>query len=286
MRGRCRFSLQPHCRCTPLHSTVGGSAGLILVNLTHETSARYDEILRDRRYRPQPAGHADDPGAEPSRPCNHVASMGAIVWRRPGCSGSEPRTITSSDSASHKPALHPRTPAKRVPVAKYSLPKYIEQGTCNTYGRQANFAKKQLGSFRTPLKITLLFTTKDMENHQMFKRIRAARKAKSLSQSSLAEAIGVNRATIAHWERPNGFSPGTKHLLILSQVLEVDVAWLTDDSVTTISKVHSAPQDYTPPNQSQTYLEEKFMQISKHVPISFLATVIAILENAKSYMDT
>ncbi|MBV6845783.1 helix-turn-helix domain-containing protein [Xanthomonas campestris pv. paulliniae] len=119
----------------------------------------------------------------------------------------------------------------------------------------------------------------------MFKRIREARKAKELSQSSLAAAIGVNRATIAHWERPNGFSPGTKHLLILSQVLEVDLAWLTNDSITANKKTNLTTQDYNMPEQSRTNLEEKFMQISKHVPISFLVTVIAILENAKSYMD-
>ncbi|WP_160296055.1 helix-turn-helix domain-containing protein [Xanthomonas albilineans] len=120
----------------------------------------------------------------------------------------------------------------------------------------------------------------------MFERIRAARKAKELSQSSLAAAVGVNRSTIAHWERPNGFSPGIKHLLILSQVLEVDVAWLTNGSFTTTNKIDLAPHYYNTPEQSRKNLEEKFIQISKHVPISFLATIIAILENAKSYMET
>ena len=43
-------------------------------------------------------------------------------------------------------------------------------------------------------------------------RIRLARRHAALSQSQLAQAVGVQRSAVSHWEAPQGKNPSVKHL--------------------------------------------------------------------------
>lgn len=54
--------------------------------------------------------------------------------------------------------------------------------------------------------------------------LRELREAKGLSQSELAERVGVDRATISRWEHAGGWGvqPGKMALLALAQVLGID----------------------------------------------------------------
>ncbi|KXU93833.1 XRE family transcriptional regulator [Stenotrophomonas maltophilia] len=106
-------------------------------------------------------------------------------------------------------------------------------------------------------------------------RIRLARANCGLSQTEMARRLGVNRATVAHWEREEGFTPTIEHLHRMSGVLGVAFAWLA--------------QGETPPAEpavrgSRARLEEKMIELSKHLPVSFLASVVALMENAETYL--
>ena len=56
-------------------------------------------------------------------------------------------------------------------------------------------------------------------------RIRAARRARKLSQRQLAERIGVNRCTVGDWERERQ-QPSHPLLRALCQALDVSADWL------------------------------------------------------------
>ncbi|MGB5907056.1 MULTISPECIES: helix-turn-helix domain-containing protein [Stenotrophomonas] len=106
-------------------------------------------------------------------------------------------------------------------------------------------------------------------------RIRAARIGVGMSQTELAQKLAVNRATIGHWERENGFAPSVDHLRALSQVMQVSSAWL----------LHG--EDVPLPVEMggvRAGLEAKLLLLSKHLPVSFLASVVALLENAETYL--
>lgn len=57
-------------------------------------------------------------------------------------------------------------------------------------------------------------------------RIRRARKIASLTQASLATAVGVNRSAVAQWERISGTSPSTAHLAQVAVATDVCFEWL------------------------------------------------------------
>ncbi|WP_080931551.1 helix-turn-helix transcriptional regulator [Xanthomonas albilineans] len=54
-------------------------------------------------------------------------------------------------------------------------------------------------------------------------RIRLARNDRGLSQTELSRLLGVNRATVGHWESGESFAPNLQHLHSLSLVLEVTI---------------------------------------------------------------
>ncbi|MGC8470474.1 MAG: helix-turn-helix domain-containing protein [Acetobacteraceae bacterium] len=56
-------------------------------------------------------------------------------------------------------------------------------------------------------------------------RIRAARERRGLTQSGLAEALGVSRSAVAQWETERA-GQIRAHLARLAEVLGVSVAWL------------------------------------------------------------
>ena len=96
-----------------------------------------------------------------------------------------------------------------------------------------------------------------------------------MSQTELAQALAVNRATIGHWEREKGFAPSVDHLRAMSRVMRVNSTWL----------LHG--EDVPRPVEAggvRAGLEVKLLSLSKHLPVSFLASVVALLENAETYL--
>lgn len=57
-------------------------------------------------------------------------------------------------------------------------------------------------------------------------RIRLARRHAALSQSQLAQAVGVQRSAVSHWEAPQGKNPSVKHLRDVAVVTGVQFEWL------------------------------------------------------------
>jgi transcriptional regulator with XRE-family HTH domain len=57
-------------------------------------------------------------------------------------------------------------------------------------------------------------------------RIRLARRHAGLSQARLAEAIGVQRSAVSHWESPQGKNPSVDHLRAVAMVAKVAFEWL------------------------------------------------------------
>jgi transcriptional regulator with XRE-family HTH domain len=57
-------------------------------------------------------------------------------------------------------------------------------------------------------------------------RIRLARRHAGMSQAKLAEAIGVQRSAVSHWESPQGKNPSVDHLRAVAMVSGVTFEWL------------------------------------------------------------
>ena len=57
-------------------------------------------------------------------------------------------------------------------------------------------------------------------------RIRLARRHAGMSQAKLAEAIGVQRSAVSHWESPQGKNPSVDHLRQVAMVAGVAFEWL------------------------------------------------------------
>ncbi|MEC3890126.1 helix-turn-helix transcriptional regulator [Xanthomonas campestris pv. papavericola] len=115
----------------------------------------------------------------------------------------------------------------------------------------------------------------DSEKNSLAARIRAARIGIGMSQTELAQKLDVNRATVGHWERKNGFAPSIDHLYAMSSVMRVSPNWL----------FHGEDRPQSPEAGGvRAGLESKMLSLSKHLPVSFLASVVALLENAENYL--
>ena len=115
----------------------------------------------------------------------------------------------------------------------------------------------------------------DMEFDTLSARIRFARISSGLSQTDLAKALSVNRATVGHWEREESFSPTIDHLQGMARIMNVSVSWLvageqmkrTGETVGTRSS-----------------LEARMVELSKHLPMSFLLHLLALMDSAETYI--
>lgn len=57
-------------------------------------------------------------------------------------------------------------------------------------------------------------------------RIRFARRTAGLSQAQLAEAVGVQRSAVSHWEAPHGKNPSVSHLREVALVTGLQFEWM------------------------------------------------------------
>jgi len=65
-----------------------------------------------------------------------------------------------------------------------------------------------------------------MFNKQIADRIREARRLAGWTQAQAAEALGVHRGTLGHWERGEGHRPTSANLERLSAAFDVNYEWL------------------------------------------------------------
>ena len=73
--------------------------------------------------------------------------------------------------------------------------------------------------------------------------------------------------------------PSVGNLRVLSKELQVEFEWLAVGGI----GGKALPLSAVP--SSRCDLESRLLQLSRHVPVSFLATVIALLENASAYLE-
>lgn len=57
-------------------------------------------------------------------------------------------------------------------------------------------------------------------------RIRQARRGATLSQTGLADMLGINRSAVAQWERPGGSQPTSGNLSKVAVATSVQFEWL------------------------------------------------------------
>jgi transcriptional regulator with XRE-family HTH domain len=57
-------------------------------------------------------------------------------------------------------------------------------------------------------------------------RIRLARRHAAMSQTQLAQAVGVQRSAVSHWEAPQGKNPSVKHMREIAMATGVQFEWL------------------------------------------------------------
>jgi len=57
-------------------------------------------------------------------------------------------------------------------------------------------------------------------------RIRLARRHAAMSQTQLAQAVGVQRSAVSHWEAPQGKNPSVQHMREIAMVTGVQFEWL------------------------------------------------------------
>jgi len=70
-------------------------------------------------------------------------------------------------------------------------------------------------------------------------RIRMARRHAGLSQSALAQAVGVQRSAVSHWEAPQGKHPRVAHLRGIAVTTGTQFEWLaTGRGPMTLSREH------------------------------------------------
>ncbi len=62
--------------------------------------------------------------------------------------------------------------------------------------------------------------------HVMADRIRQARRLRNLSQTQLAQTVGVQRSAVAQWERIGGTHPSVEHLAQIAVSTHVLFEWL------------------------------------------------------------
>lgn len=115
----------------------------------------------------------------------------------------------------------------------------------------------------------------DTDVDTLSSRIRSARISSGLSQTDLAKALSVNRATVGHWEREESFSPTIDHLQRMSRIMNVSVSWL-------VVGEQIKPAGETVGTRSS--LEARLVELSKHLPMSFLLHLLALMESAETYI--
>jgi transcriptional regulator with XRE-family HTH domain len=91
-------------------------------------------------------------------------------------------------------------------------------------------------------------------------RIRTARQAAGLSQSRLAELMGVTRSACSQWEADTGTAPRRQRLERLARLLGVSYSWLATGAEEAHTALREEPALYL--NEEQRELLRLYQQLS------------------------
>ena len=115
-------------------------------------------------------------------------------------------------------------------------------------------------------------------------RIRMARRHAGLSQVALAEAVGVQRSAVSHWEAPQGKNPSVKHLREIAMVTGVQFEWLAtgrgqmapsrDTVLDSVSAVDALLVDDS--------LEQRLLMAFREAPVRARLALVELMEELAS----
>jgi len=77
-------------------------------------------------------------------------------------------------------------------------------------------------------------------------RIRQARRSATLSQTALANKVGVNRSAVAQWERPGGSRPTAGNLSKIAVATSIHFEWLATGRGRMMAKCDGADAEEFP----------------------------------------
>ena len=77
-------------------------------------------------------------------------------------------------------------------------------------------------------------------------RIRQARRSATLSQTALANKVGVNRSAVAQWERPGGSRPTAGNLSKIAVATSIHFEWLATGRGRMMAKCDGENGEQTP----------------------------------------
>lgn len=77
-------------------------------------------------------------------------------------------------------------------------------------------------------------------------RIRQARRNATLSQTALADKVGVNRSAVAQWERPGGSRPTAGNLSKIAIATSIQFEWLATGRGRMLPKRDGEDREETP----------------------------------------
>ena len=111
-------------------------------------------------------------------------------------------------------------------------------------------------------------------------RIRLARRHAGLSQAALAEAVGVQRSAVSHWEAVQGKSPSMTNLRRVATVTGVQFEWIAtgrgrmslsaDEALDGVSAVDAAMVDEP--------LELRMLAAFRSLPARSQAPLVELME--------
>lgn len=111
-------------------------------------------------------------------------------------------------------------------------------------------------------------------------RIRQARRHAGLSQAQLAEAVGVHRSAVSHWETPEGRQPSAGHLRGIVLATGVSFEWLATgrgemllSADTLLDSVSAAEAELVDDPQ-----ERRLLEAFRHAPVRARVPLLELAE--------
>jgi transcriptional regulator with XRE-family HTH domain len=115
-------------------------------------------------------------------------------------------------------------------------------------------------------------------------RIRLARRHAAMSQTQLAQAVGVQRSAVSHWEAPQGKNPSVKHMREIAMVTGVQFEWLAtgrgqmapsrDSVLDSVSAVDAMLVDDS--------LEQRLLMAFREAPVRARLALVELMEELAS----
>jgi transcriptional regulator with XRE-family HTH domain len=113
-------------------------------------------------------------------------------------------------------------------------------------------------------------------------RIRQARRSATLSQTALADIVGVNRSAVAQWERPGGSRPTSGNLCKIAVATSIHFEWLATGRGRMSTRCEGENADETSSSllrfYARTDLEERALFALRKLDFRQAIAVVALAE--------